>query len=167
MFWVFLSFFFSRYAKRFLRVSFCTFRVLVRTTDVQRNATATTRFADGSWTPPKAAAATAAAARTQAIGKSFCGALASLSLFIPFSAICRALHSRSKSLHSLLLLSVAVVVTAAVASSASVRFSFLFCLPHSLTRLTTNEAAWRQHHKTYDFCQISGHAQTDRQLESV
>lgn len=69
----FLSFlFFSTPVTRkgFLRVSFCTFRVLVRTTDVQRNATATTRFADGSWTPPKAAAeaaATAAAAELRSL----------------------------------------------------------------------------------------------------
>lgn len=82
----------------------------------------------------------------------------SLSHCFPFSAVCRAFV-----LFSLLLL----LTVAVVATDALVLFSFLFCLPHSLTRLTTNEAAWRQHHKTYDFCQISGHAQSVRQLESV
>lgn len=74
--------------ERFLRSSFCTLRVLVPTTDVQRNATATTRFADGSWTPPKAAAAEPATAT--AVAKAFALGLAlslslSLVLCLPFS----------------------------------------------------------------------------------
>lgn len=104
MFWVFLSFFlfFSTPVTRkgFLRVSFCTFRVLVRTTDVQRNATATTRFADGSWTPPKAAAAeaaaTAAAARTQAVAKASLSFILSRTAFhsAPFAELlCSALSA--------------------------------------------------------------------------